>query len=170
MSTFVPSSLPTVLEMLRPVFTGPSFATMTALVTGVLAGPGARTVTGMWGAAGLAGRSHWSRAHEQTIKDGKDLLGAGDNQSRLPMAVERTTAFVLANITILVLWYHHAGHAEGDLAARRRRAPWYRHKRHVSLEDMIIAFWQARITSITAAQPRPELFDPDATTSEAAAA
>ncbi len=36
---------------------------MVALVTGVLGGWGPRTVTGMWSAAGLAERVHWSRAH-----------------------------------------------------------------------------------------------------------
>jgi hypothetical protein len=33
--------------------------------------------------------SRWSV--EQSIKDGKDLLGAGDAQNRLPAAVQRTT-------------------------------------------------------------------------------
>jgi hypothetical protein len=36
---------------------------MSALVTGALSASGPRTVTGMWQAAGLAGRAHWSRAH-----------------------------------------------------------------------------------------------------------
>ncbi|MGH3158535.1 MAG: hypothetical protein ACRDNF_18450 [Streptosporangiaceae bacterium] len=40
----------------------------------------------------------------QAIKDGKQLLGAGDAQDRLPAAVERTTPLGLANLTILVLW------------------------------------------------------------------
>jgi len=101
---------------------------------------------------------------EQTIKDGKDLLGAGDPQSRLPKAVERTTPFILANITILVLWYHHAGHAAKDLAARRRNAPWYRHKVHVSIEDMIIAFRRARITETATAQTANDLFSPNPAT------
>lgn len=83
---------------------------------------------------------------EQTIKDTKELLGAGDPQSRLPLAVERTTPFILATLTILVLWYHHAGNAATDLAAHRRRAPWYRHKHHVSVDDMLVAFRRTRIT------------------------
>jgi DDE superfamily endonuclease len=107
---------------------------------------------------------------EQTIKDGKDLLGAGDPQSRLPEAVERTTPFVLANITILVLWYHHAGHATQDLAARRRNAPWYRHKTHVSIEDMITAFRRARITEIATAQTTNDLYSPNTATCTATAA
>ncbi|MFC0863951.1 transposase [Sphaerimonospora cavernae] len=107
---------------------------------------------------------------EQSIKDGKDLLGAGDPQSRLPKAVERTTPFVLANLTILVLWYHQAGHADHDLNSRRRSAPWYRQKRYVSVTDMIIAFRRARITDSTAAHSRSGLFHPDHVTCDAIAA
>ena len=111
--------------------------------------------------------SRWSV--EQSIKDGKDLLGAGDAQNRLPAAVERTTPLGLANLTILVLWYDLAGLA-ADLNSRRQAAPWYRHKRHVSVEDMIIAFRRARITGNTAAQETPALFDAPASTSQATAA
>jgi hypothetical protein len=107
---------------------------------------------------------------EQTIKDSKELLGAGDPQSRLPKAVERTTPFILANLTILVLWYHQAGQSAADLAERRKKAPWYRHKRHVSIEDILVAFRRARITTITAVQTTPDLFIPDAVTCEATAA
>ena len=63
MPVTVPPSLLIVLQVLRPCFTAPSFATLAALVTGVLSGAGRRTVTGMWQAAGLAGSVHWSRAH-----------------------------------------------------------------------------------------------------------
>jgi hypothetical protein len=112
--------------------------------------------------------SRWSV--EQSIKDGKDLLGAGDAQNRLPAAVERTTPLGLASLTILVLWYDLAGRPAADLNSRRQAAPWYRHKRHVSVEDMIIAFRRARITGNTAAQDTPALFDAPASTSQATAA
>lgn len=112
--------------------------------------------------------SRWSI--EQSIKDGKQLLGAGDAHNRLPAAVERTTPLGLANLTILVLWYDHAGRPDADLTAHRNRAPWYRHKRHVSVEDMIAAFRRARITSITADQDAPNLFAPNTPTSNATAA
>lgn len=112
--------------------------------------------------------SRWSI--EQSIKDGKNLLGAGDAQSRLPAAVERTTPLGLANLTILVLWYDQAGQPAADLGSRRRAAPWYRHKRQVSVEDMIIAFRRSRITEDTAAQDTPALFDETAPTSNLTAA
>src|SRR5436190_7634945 len=59
----VPSSLLGVVAVLRSCFTAPTFATLCHLVTGVLCADGRRTVTGMWSAAGLAGKVHWSRAH-----------------------------------------------------------------------------------------------------------
>ncbi len=107
---------------------------------------------------------------EQSIKDGKNLLGTGDAQSRLPTAVQRTTPLGRANLTILVLWYDQAGQPAADLGSRRRAAPWYRHKRHVSTEDMIIACRRARVTGNTAAQDTPALFDAPASTSQATAA
>jgi hypothetical protein len=112
--------------------------------------------------------SRWSI--EQSIKDGKQLLGAGDAQNRLPAAVERTTPLGLANLTILVLWYDHAGQPTADLNTRRREAPWYRHKRHVSIEDMITAFRRTRITDNTAAQDTHALFDATTPTSQPTAA
>ena len=112
--------------------------------------------------------SRWSI--EQSIKDGKQLLGAGDAQNRLPAAVERTTPLGLANLTILVLWYDHAGQPDADINSRREQAPWYRRKRHVSIEDMIIAFRRARISTITAAHDTSHQFAPDTATSDTIAA
>jgi hypothetical protein len=40
---------------------------------------------------------------EQSIKDGKDLLGAGDAQNRLPAAVTRTVPFAMLCQSILIL-------------------------------------------------------------------
>jgi len=131
-----------------------------ALVTTDLATTGEQTVARY--------ASRWSI--EQSIKDGKNLLGAGDAQNRLPAAVERTTPLGLANLTILILWYDHAGQPAADLNTHRRNAPWYRHKRHVSIEDMITAFRRTRITETTAAQATPALFDETAQTSEVTAA
>ncbi len=99
-----------------------------------------------------------------------DLATTGDAQSRLPTAVERTTPLGLANLTILVPWYDQAGQPTADLGSRRRAAPWYRHKRHVSIEDMLIAFRRARITQDTAAQDTPALFDETTPTSNPTAA
>jgi hypothetical protein len=50
----VSAGLMSVLEEVRGVFTAPTFTTFTSLVTGLLTRT--RTVTGMWTAAGQAGR------------------------------------------------------------------------------------------------------------------
>jgi len=86
---------------------------------------------------------------EQTIKDSKVLIGAGDTANRVRVAVERSVPFAMLGLTILVLWYAGHGTADADLAAARARAPWNRRKTHVSIDDMLIAFRQARITTIS---------------------
>ena len=96
---------------------------------------------------------------EQSIKDGKDLLGVGDAHNRLPAAVTRTVPFMMLTQTILTLWYHHAGTAADDVQTRRTHAPWYRHKRHIAVLDMLIAFRRNRITAITHADTAPQETD-----------
>src|SRR5690242_21183850 len=59
----VPAGLWEMLGACRAVFTAPTFLTFALLVTGALGAVEPRTVTGMWAAAGMAGRAHWSRAH-----------------------------------------------------------------------------------------------------------
>jgi hypothetical protein len=59
----IPRSLADLLSALRGCFTAPTYRTFTALVVGLLAQPGRRTVTGMLTAARLAGSWHHSRAH-----------------------------------------------------------------------------------------------------------
>lgn len=60
----LPSSLSSILSLLRPAFRASTFDTFGALLAGFLASVGERTVTGMWQAARLAGRLHHSRAHD----------------------------------------------------------------------------------------------------------
>ena len=62
-SATVPAGLWEVLGACRAVFTAPTFLTFALLVTGAWGAVEPRTVTGMWTAAGMAGRAHWSRAH-----------------------------------------------------------------------------------------------------------
>jgi hypothetical protein len=107
---------------------------------------------------------------EQTIKDGKDLLGVGDAQNRLQRAVERTVPFMLLTMTILVCWYARFGDAACDLTERRGLARWYRRKATISVTDMLIAFRQARITTVHPAQTTPALNNYTAVTSTTNAA
>jgi DDE superfamily endonuclease len=121
-------------------------------------------------AADLVARycARWSI--EQTIKDGKDLLGVGDAQNRLPRAVQRTVPFMLLTLTILVCWYARFGDAASDLTQRRGAARWYRRKTTISVTDMLTAFRRARITTIDAGQPTPDLTQHRSVTSTSRAA
>lgn len=107
---------------------------------------------------------------EQAIKDGKDLLGVGDPQNRLPAAVERTTPFMMLTLSILTLWYHHTGQVADDLTHRRVTAPWYRHKRHIAVLDMLIAFRRNRITGTNPNNSAPQLNDHEPLTRHTTAA
>lgn len=107
---------------------------------------------------------------EQTIKDAKQILGAGEAHNRLENAVRRTVPFMMLNLTILVCWYTRYGDAQRDLAERRGWALWYRRKTTISIDDMLIAFRRARITTVDAAQAVPDLFNDTAVTSTATAA
>jgi len=112
--------------------------------------------------------AHWSI--EQAIKDGKDLLGAGDAQNPVQQAVQRTVPFTMLCQSSLLLSYHHTGDAQTDLAVRRRSAPWYQHKTHISLDDMLIALRRTRTTVITAAHDQPEQITTTAATCASTAA
>jgi hypothetical protein len=68
----------------------------------------------------------------------------------------------MLTLTILTCWYHHTGQVSDDLAARRATAPWYRHKQHIAVTDMLIAFRRARINAITTGPATPHLNDQDA--------
>jgi hypothetical protein len=59
----LPASLAGLLWAFRPCFTAPTFRTFCALVAGLVAQPGRRTVCGMLVGAGLAGVWHHWRAH-----------------------------------------------------------------------------------------------------------
>jgi hypothetical protein len=107
---------------------------------------------------------------EQSIKDSKTLIGAGDAANRLRLAVERSVPFAMLGLTILVLWYAGHGTTDTDLAAARARAPWNRKKTHVSIDDMLIAFRRARITAVTAGHDILDHNPEEAVTSSSAAA
>jgi hypothetical protein len=59
----LPASLAGLLWVFRPCFTAPTFGTFAALVAGLVAQPGRRTVCGMLVGAGLVGVWHHWRAH-----------------------------------------------------------------------------------------------------------
>jgi hypothetical protein len=107
---------------------------------------------------------------EQSIKDSKVVIGAGDTANRLPRAVEHSVPFAMLGLTILVLWYAGHGTIAADLSAARARAPWNRKKTHVSIDDMLIAFRRARITAVSAGQDTLDQYPAKPATSTAPAA
>jgi hypothetical protein len=88
-------------------------------------------------ATGLVTRYAWRWSIEVTFAEARDLLGAGQAQSRTQAAVERTVPFGLYCYTITVAWYALHGHHPSDAADRREQAPWYTTKTDPSLSDMV---------------------------------
>ncbi len=120
----VPACLLQVLAGCRGVFTAPTFATFTLLVTGALSAVGPRTVTGMWSAAGMAAVRHWSVAHRffSTARWDLDALGlalarmvvstfTSDGQA-LTVAVD-DTLFHRYGRKVFVVFWQHDGSAKG---------------------------------------------------------
>lgn len=98
-----------------------------ALVTTDMATPAAQLI------ARYAGR--W--AIEVAIFDAKNITGAGEARNRRPRAVERTVPFALFTQSIVIIWYHLAGHSPAITRDRRDRAPWYATKTCPAYTDMI---------------------------------
>jgi hypothetical protein len=107
---------------------------------------------------------------EQSIKDSKILIGAGDAANRLRLAVQRSVPFAMLGLTVLALWYAEQATVDADLAAARARAPWNRKKTHVSIDDMLTAFRRARITVVDAGQDTLDQYPAGPMTSSSAAA
>jgi DDE superfamily endonuclease len=98
-----------------------------ALVSTDMAAPAGQLITR------YAGR--W--AIEVAISDAKNITGAGEARNRLPRAVERTVPFALFTQSIVIIWYHLAGHSPAIARDRRDRAPWYATKTRPAYIDMI---------------------------------
>lgn len=82
---------------------------------------------------------------EVCFRDAKQLSGVGEARNRTPMAVKRTVPFGFLCQSLTVAWYMLNGDPSEDVKARRRHAPWYRHKRSPSYGDMLVALRRAMI-------------------------
>jgi hypothetical protein len=114
-----------VLENLRGVFTAPSFATFTALATGLIANTGTGTVTGMLTCAGLARSWPHDRAHSFFSRAtwSADTLGLYLSRlivrtllpdgAALTVAVDDTLFKQRGKKVFGAAWQHH-GAARGD--------------------------------------------------------
>jgi hypothetical protein len=121
-----------------------------ALVTTDMATPAEQVITR------YAGR--W--AIEVAIFDAKNITGAGEARNRLPRAVERTVPFALYAQSLVIIWYHLAGHSPAIARARRDRAPWYAAKACPAYIDMIVKLRRVLIAAQfhpgVPRQPTPE--------------
>jgi hypothetical protein len=79
----------------------------------------------------------WSQ--EQAFLDARHLAGVGQARTRTERSVNRLVPFGLCCLSLAIVWYARHGQPAQDLAAHRARAPWYRHKRTVSVADMLAA-------------------------------
>jgi hypothetical protein len=82
---------------------------------------------------------------EVCFRDAKQLSGVGEARNRTPRAVKRTVPFGFLCQSLTVAWYMLNGDPTEDVRARRRHAPWYRHKRAPSYGDMLVALRRAMI-------------------------
>ncbi len=93
------------------------------------------------------------RAIEVAFSDAKNHTGAGEARNRTPRAVERTVPFALFTQSIVITWYHLAGHHPSVVRGRRAQAPWYAAKASPAYPGMIIRLRRILI----AAQYNPDV-------------
>jgi hypothetical protein len=71
-------------------------------------------------------------------------------------AVEPTVPFGLQTQTLVVIWYHLAGHSPKVISEHRIRARWYTTKTHPSYHDMIVKLSRVLIAAQYRADPALE--------------
>jgi SRSO17 transposase len=72
-------------------------------------------------------------AIECTFENCKQLLGLEDPANRLPKAVQRTAPMALIIYSLVIAWFHQAGHQ----SVRFPSSPWYRKKQEPSFADIL---------------------------------
>ena len=72
-------------------------------------------------------------AIECAFENCKQLLGLEDPANRLPKAVERTAPMALIIYSLVIVWFHQAGHQ----SVRFPFSPWYPKKQEPSFADML---------------------------------
>jgi SRSO17 transposase len=72
-------------------------------------------------------------AIECTFENCKQFLGLEDPANRLPQAVQRTAPMALILYSLVVIWFHQAGHNSLRFPIR----PWYPRKKEPSFADML---------------------------------
>jgi hypothetical protein len=100
------------------------------------------------------------RATEVAFSDAKTTTGVGEARNRVSAAVERTVPSALFTQSIVIIWYHLAGHHPPVVTSRRAAAPWYAAKACPSYLDMITRLRRvmiaAQFSPQVPRQPTPE--------------
>jgi hypothetical protein len=99
--------------------------------------------------------SRW--AIEVAFSDAKHITGVGEARNRTRLAVERTVPFGLQAQTLVVIWYHLAGHSPRVISEHRNRARWYTTKTHPSYHDMVVKLRRVLIAAQYRADRTQEL-------------
>lgn len=102
--------------------------------------------------AGIIERYATRWAIEVAFEGAKQITGVGEARNRTRAAVERTVPFGLYTQSVVVVWYHLAGHHPNVVRDRQDHAPWYTTKRCPSYLDIIVKLRRVLI----AAQYLPE--------------
>ena len=115
-----------------------------------------------------------SRWTIETCNQEAKAHGVGEARNRVQKAVERTLPLGFLAQTITIAWYQLHCDLNADLDARRRTAPWNRHKTTISYTDMLAAlrrelirheFWAQAPPTTT----NPKLTQPQSPSAQAAA-
>lgn len=97
---------------------------------------------------------------EVAFHDAKHITGAGEARNRTQLAVERTAPFAMLVQSLVIVWYHLAGHSPRVVEEHRQRARWYTTKTQPSYHDMLIKLRRVLIAAKFRAdplvQPTPE--------------
>lgn len=86
-----------------------------------------------WDARQILSTYAYRWAIECTFENCKQFLGLEDPANRLPKAVARTAPMALLLATLVVVWFHQAGHHFVRFPLR----PWYQRKQEPSFADLL---------------------------------
>ena len=85
---------------------------------------------------------------EVSFENSKQLLGLEDPANRKEKAVRRTAPMALVLYSLIVVWFHQAGHRHLEFPDR----PWYRKKAEPSFADMLTTLrrlsWQDKFRGL----------------------
>jgi hypothetical protein len=95
---------------------------------------------------------------EVTFENSTQLLGFEDPANRKEKAVRRTAPMALVLYSLIVLWFHCAGHRHLQFPDR----PWYRRKREPSFADLLTTLrrvsWREKIRTLPSPSRRVEKY------------